>query len=140
MTLDIFEMYHRVNSLCSMIAEKYGFSDEEDFHETHHVEDPLQAALNFVLVTHENKEMVNFSHKEESPPKYNSHIHKWINQACGCSFQHDFFPPTHLHEFHFIVNHMSFYAHDHYVLNVFLLHYMINHRGRNFDETISWLH
>ena len=45
-----------------MIAEKYGFSDEEDFHKTHQVEDPLEDSLNFVLATHEDKEMINSSH------------------------------------------------------------------------------
>jgi hypothetical protein len=45
-----------------MIAKKYGFSDEEDFHEMHHLEDPLEAALTYVLATDKDKEMVNSSH------------------------------------------------------------------------------
>jgi hypothetical protein len=38
------------------LAEKYGFNDEEYFHEAHHVEDPLGASLTYVLATHEDKE------------------------------------------------------------------------------------
>jgi hypothetical protein len=140
LTLDLVETCHRLNSLCAMIAEKYGFSDEEDFHETHHVEDPLEVALTYVLATHEDKEMVNFSHEDEPSSTYDSLIQRWIDQACGCSFQQDFLPPTHLHEFHFIIDYMSIYAHDHYVLDLSLLYYIIKHRGRYFDEMISWLH
>jgi hypothetical protein len=141
MTLDLVETYHRVNSLCAMITEKYSFSDEEDFHEMHHVEDPLEAALTFVLATHEDKEMVNFSHIDEPSSIYGSPLQQWIDQACGFSFQQDFLPPTHLHEFHFMINYMSIYAHDHYVLDLSLLYYMIKHRGRYLDEMLSrWLH
>jgi hypothetical protein len=136
LTLDLAEMCHRLNSLCAMIVEKYGFSDEEDFHETHHVEDPLEAALTYVLATHEDKEMVNFSHIDEPSSTYDSLVQRWIDQACGCSFQQDFLPPTHLHEFHFMIDYMSIYAHDHYVLDLSLLYYMIKHRGRYLDEMI----
>jgi hypothetical protein len=54
----------------------------------------------------------------------------WDDQACGFSFHQDFPPPAHLHEFHFIIDYMSIYAHDYYVLNFSLLYYMIKHRGR----------
>jgi hypothetical protein len=62
------------------------------------------------------------------------------DQSCGYSFQHDFLPPTHLHEFHFIIDYISIYAHDHYVLDLSLLFYIIKHMGRYFDGMINWLH
>jgi hypothetical protein len=55
-----------------VIVEKYDFNDEEDFHETHHDEDPLEVALTYVLATHEDKEMVNFSHIDEPSSTYDS--------------------------------------------------------------------
>jgi hypothetical protein len=85
--LDLAETYHRVNSLCAMITEKYGFSDEEDFHEMHHVEDPLEVALTFVLPTHEDKEMVNLSHMDEPSSIYGIPLQRWIDRACGYSFR-----------------------------------------------------
>jgi len=48
-----------------MIAEKYGFNNKEYFHEMHHVEDPIEATLNFVPATNEDKELVNFSYIDE---------------------------------------------------------------------------
>jgi hypothetical protein len=71
------------------LAEKYGFNDEEDFHETHHVEDPLEASLTFVPATHEDKEMVNFSHEDEPSSTYDSPVQRWIDQACGYTFRMD---------------------------------------------------
>jgi hypothetical protein len=62
------------------------------------------------------------------------------DQVDGFSFQQDFLPPTHLHEFHFMIDYISIYAHDHYVLDLSLLFYIIKHRGRYFDEMINWLH
>jgi hypothetical protein len=63
------------------------------------------------------------------------------DQNCGFSFQQDFLPPTHLHEFHFMIDYMSIYAHDYYVLNLSLLYCMIKHRGRYLDEMMNiWLH
>ena len=112
-----------------MIAEKYGFSDEEDFHETHHVENPLEVALTCVLATHEDKEMVNFSHIDETSSTYDSLIQIWIDHAYACSFQHGFLPPTHLHDFHFMIDYMPIYARDHYFLDLSLLYYMIKHKG-----------
>jgi hypothetical protein len=65
----------------------------------------------------------------------------WDDQNCGYSFQQDFLPPTHLHEFHFMIDYMSIYAHDYYVLNLSLLYCMIKHRGRYLDEMMNrWLH
>ena len=61
-----------------MIKEKYGFNDEEDFHETHHVEDPIEATWNFFLATHEDKEMVNFIHEYEPSSTYDIIVHRWI--------------------------------------------------------------
>ena len=87
LTLDLAEMCHRLSYLCSIIIEKYGFSDEEDFHEMHHVEDPLEAYLTYVLVTHEDMDMVNFSHIDEPSSTWDSPIQRWIDQECGCSFQ-----------------------------------------------------
>jgi hypothetical protein len=39
---DYVETFHRVNSLCAMIAEKCSLNDEEYFHEMHHVENPVE--------------------------------------------------------------------------------------------------
>jgi hypothetical protein len=99
LTLDIVETCHRLNSLCAMIIDKYSFSNEEDFQEMHHVEDPLDFSLSFVLFAHDDKGMIDFSHIDEL--SYDILILRWIDQACECSFQHDFLPPAHLHEFHF---------------------------------------
>jgi hypothetical protein len=52
----------------------------------------------------------------------------------------DFLPPTHLHEFYFMIDYMCFYTHDYYVLDLSLLYYMIKHMGRYFDEMIKWFH
>jgi hypothetical protein len=52
----------------------------------------------------------------------------------------DFLPPTHLHEFHFMIDYMFIYAHDYYVLDLSLLYYIIKHRGRYLDDMINWLH
>jgi hypothetical protein len=57
----------------------------------------------------------------------------WMIRVDGYSFQQDFLPPTHLHEFHFTIDYISIYAHDHYVLDLSLLFYIIKHRGRYFD-------
>jgi hypothetical protein len=92
--------------------------------------------------------------EDEPSSTYGSPLQRWIDQACGYhfqagfpwmirvgfSFQQDFLPPTHLHEFHFMIDYMSIYAHDYYVLDLSLLFYMIKHRGRYFDEMINWLH
>jgi hypothetical protein len=81
------------------------------------------------------------SEDEDEPSSIcGSPIQRWIDQACGYSFQHDFLPPTHLHEFLSMIDHMLIYAHDYYVLDLSLLYYMIKHRGRYLDEMISWLH
>ena len=86
---------------------------------------------------------------------YDNPLQRWIDQACGCpfrkdlrddqncgcSFQQDFLPPTHLHEFHFMIDYMSIYAHDYYVLNLSLFYYINKHRGRYLDEMMNrWLH
>jgi hypothetical protein len=65
----------------------------------------------------------------------------WDDQTCGYSFQQDFLPPTHLHEFHYMIDYMSIYAHDYYILNLYLLYYVVKHRGRYLDEMMNgWLH
>jgi hypothetical protein len=87
----------------------------------------------------------------ESSSTYGIPLQRWIDQACGYTFrqddqadgfslQHDFLPPTHLHELHFMIDYMPIHAHDHYVLDLSLLYYMIKHRGRYLDEMIRWLH
>jgi hypothetical protein len=91
--------------------------------------------------------------EDESLSIHGIPIHKWIDracgysfrkdlwddQACGFSFQQDFLPPTHLHEFHFMIEYMSIYAHDYYMLELSLLYYIIKHKGRYIDDMISWL-
>jgi hypothetical protein len=67
----------------------------------------------------------------------NSPIHRWIDQACDYYFQHDFFPPTHLHELFLMIHYMLIYAHDYYVLNLSLLQFIIKHRGIYLDEIMS---
>jgi hypothetical protein len=68
-------------------------------------------------------------------------IQRWIDQACGYSFQQNFLPPTHLHELFSIIDCMFIYAHDYFVLELSLLYYMIKNRGRYLDEMLSrWLH
>jgi hypothetical protein len=91
-------------------------------------------------------------HDEDEPSStYSSPLQRWIDQSCGYtfrqddqadgfSFQQDFLPPTHLHEFYFMIDYMCVYTHDYYVLDLSLLYYMIKHRGRYFDEMIKWLH
>jgi hypothetical protein len=59
------------------------------------------------------------------------------DHSCGYSFQQDFLPPTHLHEFHFTIDYISIYDHDHYVLDLYLLFYIIKHRGSYFDGMIN---
>jgi hypothetical protein len=40
-----------------------------------------------------------------------------------------------------MINYMSIYAHDHYVLELSLLYYMIKHTGIYLEEILSrWLH
>jgi hypothetical protein len=70
--------------------------------------------------------------ENEPSSTYGSHLQRWIDrpygypfeqdfgddQDCGYSFQQDFLPPTHLHWFHFMIDYMSIYAHDYYVLNL----------------------
>jgi hypothetical protein len=89
---------------------------------------------------------------EDDPSStYDSPLQRWIDQACGYtfrqhdqandfSFQHDFLPPTHLSSFHFLIDYISIYAHDRYMLDLSLVFYIIKHRGRYFDEMIDWLH
>jgi hypothetical protein len=69
-----------------------------------------------------------------------SPIQRWIDQACGYPFQHDFVPPSHLHELHFMIDYIFIYAYDHVVLNLSLIWFIIKHRGRKFDEMLRWLH
>jgi hypothetical protein len=93
--------------------------------------------------------------EDEPSSTYDIPLQRWIDQACGYpfrhdfgmiridgySFQQDFLPPTHLHEFHFMIDYMSIYAHDYYVLDLSLLFHMIKHRGRYLDEMMNkWLH
>jgi hypothetical protein len=91
------------------------------------------------------------SEDEDDPSStYGIPLQRWIDQACGYtlgrmmadgfSFKQDFLPPTHLHEFYFMIDYMCVYTHDYYVLDLSLLYYMIKHRGRYFDEMIKWLH
>jgi hypothetical protein len=41
-----------------------------------------------------------------------SPIQRWVDQACGYSFQQDCLPPTHLHELLSMIDYMLIYAHD----------------------------
>jgi hypothetical protein len=88
--------------------------------------------------------------EDEPSSTYSSPLQRWIDQACGYtfrrddqadgfSFQQDILAPTHLHEFHFTIDCICIYTHDHFVLGLSLLFHMIKHRGRYFDEMISWL-
>jgi hypothetical protein len=86
---------------------------------------------------------------------YGSSLYRWIDRSCDYPFRHDFrddqscnrsfhqdfLPPTHLYEFHFMIDYMSKYSHDYYVPNLSLLYCMIKHRGRYLDEMMNiWLH
>jgi hypothetical protein len=51
------------------------------------------------------------------------------DQDDGFSFQHDFPPPTHFHEFYFMIDYMCVYTHDYYEIDLSLLYYMIKHIG-----------
>jgi hypothetical protein len=99
----------------------------------------------------------NLANRDEDEPsfKYGTPLQRWIDQPCGYpfkqdiqddrnfgySFQQDFLPPNNLHEFHFMIDYMSIYAHDYYLLNLSLLYYRIKHRGRYLDEVMNmWLH
>jgi hypothetical protein len=70
-----------------MIIDKYGFSDKEYFHEMHHVEDPLEAALTSILPTHEDTNMVNFSHMDEPSSIYGIPLQIWMDRSCDYSFE-----------------------------------------------------
>jgi hypothetical protein len=70
----------------------------------------------------------------------------WISKACvytfkrddqadGFSLQQDFLPPTHIHEFYFVIDYISIYAR--FVLELPLLFHMIKHRGICFDGMID---
>jgi hypothetical protein len=89
--------------------------------------------------------------EDEPSSTYSIPLQRWIDQtydytfrqndrANGFSFQQDFLPPTHLHQFYFMIDYMCFYTHDYYLLDLSLLYYIINHMGRYFDEMIKWLH
>jgi hypothetical protein len=55
--------------------------------------------------------------EDDSSSIYDSPFQRWVDRACGYHFrkdslddqscryyfQHDFFPPTHIHEFHFMI-------------------------------------
>jgi len=71
------------------LIEKYGFSDEEYFHEMNHVRDPLEATLTSIPATHEDNEMVNLNHEDKPSYTYDNPIQRWIHQACGYTFRHD---------------------------------------------------
>jgi hypothetical protein len=77
--------------------------------------------------------------EEDGEPSfvYNSPIHRWIDHACGYSFHRDCLPPTHLHEFLFVIDYMCIYAHDYFMLDLSLLYYMTEHRWRYLDEILS---
>jgi hypothetical protein len=62
------------------------------------------------------------------------------NQDCGFSFQQDFLPPTHLHEFYFMIDYIFIKANDYHVLELTLLFHMIKHRGKCLCSIIRWLH
>jgi hypothetical protein len=65
------------------------------------------------------------SEEEDEPSSIcGSPIQRWMDQACGYSFQQDCLPPTHLHELLSMIDHMLIYAHDYYVLDLSLLYYM----------------
>jgi hypothetical protein len=92
--------------------------------------------------------------KDELSSIYDRSLQRWVDQSCGYHFRkdslddqscgyslrHDFLPPTHLHEFHFMIDYIFIYSHDHYMLDLSLLFYIINHMGRYSDKMINWLH
>jgi hypothetical protein len=61
------------------------------------------------------------------------------DQDFGFSFQQDFLPPTHLHEFYFMIDYTYFYANDYYVIDLYLLFHMIKHMGKYLRLMIRWL-
>jgi hypothetical protein len=92
--------------------------------------------------------------EDEPSITYVSPLQRWIDQAsgyacrlefqgdrdCCFSFQHDFLPPTHLHEFYFMIDYMFIYVHDYYALDLSLLFQMIKHREKCLRPMIRWLH
>jgi hypothetical protein len=89
--------------------------------------------------------------EDEHSSTYSSPLQRIIHHSCGFtfrrddrvdgfSFQQDFLPPTHLHEFYFMIDYMYVYAHDYYKLDLSFLFNMIKHKGRYFDEMINWFH
>jgi hypothetical protein len=56
-------------------------------------------------------------------------IQRWVDQACGYSFQQDCLPPTHLHELLSMIDYMLIHIHDYYVLSLSLICFIIKHRG-----------
>jgi hypothetical protein len=66
------------------------------------------------------------ANEDEPLSIYSSPLHIWVDQACGyhfrrdflddqaCSFsfQDDLLPPTHLHQFIFMIDYMSIHVHD----------------------------
>jgi hypothetical protein len=70
------------------------------------------------------------SEEEDEPSSiYGSPIQRWVDQACGHSFQQDCLPPTHLHELLSMIDYMLIHIHDYYVLNLSLIYFIIKHRG-----------
>ena len=98
----------------------------------------------------------NHANWDEDKPSftYGMPLQRWIDWSCGypfrkdfrndhncdCSFQQDFLPPTHLHEFYFMIDYMFICAHDYYVLELYFVFHMIKHRGKCFHPMIRWLH
>jgi hypothetical protein len=105
-----------------------------------------------IVLSHPSGSSDNLSEDEyELSSMYNIPLQRWIDQyfgytfrkddwADGFSFQQDFLPPTHLHEFYFMIYYMCVHTHDYYVLDLSLLYYMTKHKGRHFDEMIKWFH
>jgi hypothetical protein len=46
----------------------------------HHVEDPLEVALTYILATHKDNEMVNFNHIDDPSSIYGNPLQQWIDQ------------------------------------------------------------
>jgi hypothetical protein len=108
--------------------------------------------LGYLVLSHPSRSRDFISEDEDDPSYiYGFPLHIWFDKTCGytfrkddqadgLSFQHYFLPPTHLHEFYFMIDYIHVYTHDYYVFKLSFLYYMIKSKGRYFDEVTNWLH
>jgi hypothetical protein len=81
------------------------------------------------------------SQPDESLPCHNP-IQRWIDHSCENMAWHNFVPPSHLHELDFMISYdiMTTLTHVLFVLDLFLLWFMMKHTGRCCDTILEWFY